>query len=134
MRHANELDAENADVHYVARLDAMNQSVANQVVFFEFAFRQAGGEMRTVNGNVELLQQVRQRAEMIFVSVRQHDGGDVVAILVEKVEVRNGNIDAVRGLLRKAHAGVENQHLVAVTHRHAVHSKLTDTTERNDLK
>jgi hypothetical protein len=38
MRNANELDGEDADVDYVARLDAMQQHVAEQVVLFEFAF------------------------------------------------------------------------------------------------
>ena len=71
---------------------------------------------------------------MIFVTVRQDDGGDVVAILFEEIEVRNGDIDAVGGFFRKAHAGVENEHLVAIAHSHAIHSKLADTAERNDLK
>src|SRR5690349_19953340 len=71
---------------------------------------------------------------MIFVAVGEHDGGDGVLVFVEKVEIRNLNVYAVGRLLGKAHAGVENQHLVAVTHRHALHSKLADAAEWNDLK
>src|ERR1044072_3790363 len=134
MRNANELDTKHADVNNVTRRDAMKEYITEQVVLFELAFRETCGEVRTVNRNVELLEQVRQRAEMIFVAVRQNDGGDVVAVLVEKTKVRNGNVDAVSRLFRKAHPGVENQHLIAVTNRHAVHSKLADAAEWNDLK
>src|SRR6185295_12613127 len=101
MRNADELDAERSDVDDVAGLDAMKQDVAKQVVFFEFAFRQPGGEMRAIDRDVELFEQVRQRAEMIFVTVREHDGRDVVFVFVEKVEVRDGNVDAVSRLLGK---------------------------------
>src|SRR5689334_4576787 len=71
---------------------------------------------------------------MIFVAVREHNRGDGVFVFVEKVKIRNRDIDAVSSLLGKAHPGVENQHLVAVTHRHTVHSKLADAAEWNDLK
>src|SRR5215213_457542 len=134
MRNAYEFHLEDADVHDVSRLDAMQQHVAKQVVFFEFAFREAGGEMRAVDRNVELLQQVRQRAEVIFVPVCKNDGGDVVLVFVKKTKIWDRHIDAIGRFLRKAHPGVENQHLVAVAQSHAIHSKLADTTERDDLE
>src|SRR6185503_1391518 len=118
----------------VSRLDTMQQHVPKQVVFFEFALRESGGEVRAVDGNVELLQEVWKRTKVIFVTVCEDDGGDVVPVLVEKTKIRNRHIDSVGRFLRKAHPGVENQHLVAVPHSHAIHSKLADTTERDDLE
>src|SRR5206468_5789228 len=116
MRYAYKLDAEHAKFHDVARRYSVIQRVVQEFVLFEFAFRQSGGEVRTVNRNIEPLQDVRQRAEMVFVAVREDYGRDVLAKLLEEFEVGNGNVDAVRTLFRKAHARVENQHLVAVTH------------------
>ena len=112
----------------------MQQHVAEKVVFFEFAFSQAGGEVRTVNRDVESLQDVRQRPQMIFVTVCEDYRGDVIAKFVEKVEVWDRNVYAVSRLFRKAHSGVENYHLVAVTHSHTIHSKLADTAEWDDLE
>jgi hypothetical protein len=84
----------------------MQQNIAHQVVLFQFAFRQTGGEMRAVNGDVEPFQQVRQRAEMVFVTMRENDRGDLVTILVEKSEIRYRDIDAVSRLLGKTPPGV----------------------------
>ena len=56
----------------------MNQHIVQQLVFFEFALGETGSEMRTVNGNVESLQEVRKCAEVIFVSVSKHYCRDVV--------------------------------------------------------
>src|SRR5215216_2085613 len=106
MRNAYELHLKGTDIDDVTRLDAMQQHVAEQVVFFEFAFREAGSEVRTVNRDVEPLEYVWQRAEMIFVTVCKDDGGDVVAILVEKREVWDRDVYAVGGFFRKAHPGV----------------------------
>src|SRR5437868_13786263 len=134
MRHADELDAEDPDIDHVTRLDAMQQHVAEKLVFFEFAFRQSCREVRTINRDVESFEQVRQRAKMVFVTVCENYRSDVVAVFVKKIEVGNGNVDAVGRLFGKAHARVENQHLVAVAHSHAIHSKLADTAERDDLE
>jgi hypothetical protein len=70
---------------------------------------------------------------MVFVTVGENYCGDVVAILFEEVEIRNANVNAVSGLFRKAHSGVEDEHLILITHSHAIHPKLADTAERNDL-
>jgi len=45
MRNAYEFDLEHADVDNVARLDAMQQYVAEQLAFFEFALSETGGEV-----------------------------------------------------------------------------------------
>src|SRR6185369_5153680 len=71
---------------------------------------------------------------MIFVTVREDDCGDVLAILVEKAKVWVRDVDAVSRLFGKAHPGVENDHLVAVSHSHTIHSKLADTAEWDDLE
>src|SRR5215213_6848675 len=134
MRNAYELDLKGADIHDVTRLDTMQQHVAEQVVFFELAFSETGGEVGTVNRDVEPFQNVRQRPEMIFVTMREDNCGDLVAILVQKPEIRYRDVYAVSGFFRKAHPGVENQHLVAETHSHTIHSKLADTAEWDDLE
>src|SRR6476659_7108562 len=102
-------------------------------MLFELAFGQSGGEVRTVNRHIELLENVRQRAEVILMSVRKHYRGDVVAILFKKIKVRNADVNAIGRFFRKAHARVENEHLILITHSHAIHSKLADTAERNYL-
>src|SRR5258708_2147263 len=133
VRDANELNTKRAEIDYVTRFDAMEQNIAKQVMLFQFAFSETGSEVRTVDGNVKSLEEVRQGAKMIFVAVREHYRSDVVAILFEEFKVRNADVHAVGSLFRKAHPGVEYQHLVAIAQSHAVHPKLADTAERDDL-
>src|SRR5437763_5280683 len=103
-------------------------------MLFQLAFRESQREVRSVNRNVESLQHVRQRAEMIFMAVRENNGRDFVAILFEDFEIRNANIDAIDALCRKAHAGVKDEHLVAIAQQGAVHPELADAAEGNYFK
>src|SRR2546421_3035062 len=71
---------------------------------------------------------------MIFMPMRKNDRGDVVAKLFEDFKIGNANVDAVDALFGKAHARVENEHLVAIAHQRAVHPELADAAEGNNFK
>src|SRR5947199_9460817 len=98
-------------------------------MLFQLAFRESQREVRSVNRNVESLQNVGQRAEMIFMAVGENDRGDLVAILFDDFEIRNANIDAVDALCRKAHAGAKHEHLIAKPQQGTVHSESADAAE-----
>src|SRR5207247_5679811 len=95
MGNANEFDAEGAKLNHVARLDTMKQRITQQVMLFKFALRQCGSEMGAIYRNVKLLQDVRQRAEMVFVTVGENNRAYVVAILFEKIKLRDADINTV---------------------------------------
>ena len=71
---------------------------------------------------------------MVFVPVGEYDGGQVVAILLEEIEVRDRDIDTKRRLFGKTHAGIDHDHFVAVPDAHAIHSKFADAAQRYYFK
>ena len=73
-------------------------------------------------------------AEVILMAVREYDGHNVLLILFEDFEIGNANVYAVDALFGKAHARVEDEHLVAVAQQSAVHSELADTAEGNNFE
>ena len=133
MRGAYELDRERAYVHDLARLDAVNQHVVEQVVLFELAVGEPRREVRGVNWHIKFFEDVGERAQVILVPVREHDGRNVVPVLFEELEVRDRDVYAVDALLWKTHTGVDDDHLVFVAHGHTIHPELADSAERDDL-
>src|SRR6476660_3892434 len=133
MRGANEFDRERSNRHDIARLDAMQHYVTEKSVLIQLALCQAQREVRRINRHVDLLQDVRQRADMIFMSMRENNRRDVLLVLFEDFEIRNADIDAVDALFGKAHARVEHQHLVAAAQQSTVHPELADSAEGNDF-
>src|SRR6266566_2352472 len=133
MRHPYEFNGKRAQLDDVARHYSVEQGILRQVVLFKLALCQTGSKVRTVNGDVEFFQQVRQRAQLVFVPVREDDRDDALAVLFKELKVGDGNIDAESALLGKTHTRVEDDHLVPVAHGHAIHPELADTAERYDL-
>ena len=81
-----------------------------------------------------LAQQVRQRADVVLVAVRQHDGVDVVEAIGEVRPVRQGDVDAGGVGLAQQHAAVDDQQpAVELEHRH-VPADLLDAAERDDAQ
>src|SRR5690349_8363300 len=112
----------------------MQQYVAENAVLFKLVFRQAEGEMGRINGHVELLQDVRQSAQVIFVAVREDNRRDLFTKLFQNIEIGNRNIDAVDALFRKAHARVDDEHFVTKAQQRAIHPKLANAAEGNDFE
>ncbi len=134
MRRADEFDSERTKGDHIARLDSVQQHVAKYSMLVQLAFRQAEGEVRCVNRNVDLLQHIRQRTEMIFVAMRENNGQDFVPVLFENFKIRNTNIDAIDALFGKTHARVQHEHLVAEAQQSTVHPELADTAEGNNFE
>src|SRR5947199_2085106 len=112
----------------------MQQYVAENSVFIQLTFRQTQSEVRRVNRNIDFLQHIRQRTEVIFVAVRKDDRRDVLLVLLEDFKIRNADIDSVDTLFGKAHAGIEHEHFITEPQQSAVHPELADTAEGNNFE
>ena len=71
---------------------------------------------------------------MVFMTMRQNDGANELAILLEVGNVGNDEIDAEEFGFGEHHARVDNDDVVAVAKRHHVHAKFTETAQRNSEK
>ena len=63
-------------------------------------------------------------------AVREYDRGQIVAVFLEEIKIRDRDIDAVWRFLGKAHAGIDNDHFVGIADAHAVHPELADAAKR----
>src|ERR1051325_1212222 len=103
-------------------------------MFIHLALCQAESKTRSVNRHIDFLQDVGQRAQMIFVAVSENYGRDVVTKLFENLKIRNTNIDAIDALFGKTHARIQDEHLVAKAQQSTVHPELADAAEGNNFE
>ncbi len=99
--------------------------------FFEAFFDERKGEASAVNGDVEIAEDVGEGADVIFVAVRENDGADVLAILLEIGDVGNDEVDAEKLGFGEHHAGVNDENVVTETKHHHVHAEFAETAERD---
>lgn len=58
-----------AKAHFLAGTDLMELCTGGKTVLLQLVFDQANGQTCSVNGHVELFEQIRQAADMVFVAM-----------------------------------------------------------------
>ena len=78
----------------LARRDHVELAAIGHPVLLQLALEQRQRERRPVDRDVrQLAEQVRQRADVILVAVREHDGLDPIGAVPDVVEVRQDQVD-----------------------------------------
>ena len=89
-------------------------------------------EGRAVDGALENLEDVRHGADVVLVSMRQDQGGDVV--LLQLAQVRDDEVDPEQLGLGEHHASIDEDGSVAAGDNHHVHAELAQAPERHELE
>ena len=107
----DELEVERAELLVLALGDL--QRVRLDAVLFELRLDEGEGERRSRSAGcpARSLQQVGNRADVVFVAVREHDADDVVQAVLDRREVGQDQVDAGLVLLGEQHAAVDDQDL-----------------------
>ena len=86
------------------------------------------------SGDVHLAHEVRQRADVVLVPVREDDCADLALTLAQVLEVGQDEVDAEVLVAREGEAGVDDDDpVVALDDRHVL-PDLAQAAERNDAR
>ena len=131
MRDGNKLDFVRSDFNRAAWDDFAQRGGIQQARLFQALLYQSQGEARSVDRHVQVAKDVRQRPDMVLVTVGQHNRSDFRAILLQIRNVRNDKVDSQKLGFRKHHARVDDDEVVAEPQHHHVHAELAESAERN---
>ena len=130
--HADEANAEAADIDDVALHDRM-QVARVHAVLFQAALQNAQRQARAIDRHVDLLQHIRQRADVILMTMREHDGLDLVFVLQQIGNIRNNEVDAQHIVLWEHQTRIDDEDfLVATDYRHVL-ADFPQTAQGDDL-
>ncbi len=134
VRDAHELGAERADLHRLAvRIDLDQLRVVADAVLVELGLDQPERQARAPDlGDADLAHQVRQRADVILVAVRQDDGAQRAGRVAQVAEVGQHEIDAHHLVAREAEPGVDQDALAVLLDHGHVLADLAEAAERDD--
>ncbi len=134
VRYLDGIDGERPDLEALARLDLVEHGVVEQGVLFQLAFDIGQRELGAVDRHVQLGQHPRQRADVVFVAVRQHDGAHVLAVLEQVAEIRNDDVDAEQLGFGKHQSGIDDDDVVTPANGHAIHAEFAESAEGYNLE
>ncbi len=105
--------------------------VVEEAVLVKLSLNQRQGEFRPVDGDIELGEDPGQAADVVFVTVREQDRFDLVAVFGEVGDVGDDDVDAEKLFFGKHQAGIDDDDVVLPAEGHAVHTELAEATQRN---
>ena len=112
-----------------------DQRVVVELVLLDLVAEQAAGQGRGVDGHArELRQDVRQRADVVLVGVRDQERLDLRLAFLEVGDVGDDEVDPEHLLVREHQAAVDHDDLVAVLEDVHVLADLADPAERDDAE
>ena len=125
------LDLERPERRRIARRDLVQLGRIEQSVLLELLSYERKRELRPIHRHVEVAQDVRDRADMIFVPVRQDDRANHPLVLLQVGDVRDHDVHAEQLLLGKHQPRVDHDDVVARAQREHVHAELAQPAQRN---
>ena len=91
---AEELDVDVAELDVVARADLVDRGLLEQAPLLEFDLHEPRGEGRCVDGDVDVADQIGDRADVVLVAVRDHDRPQFLPTFEDVGEVGDDDVDA----------------------------------------
>ena len=132
VRHANELDLERSDRDAVARPHG-DERPPGDAVLLQLGLDERERQRRRVDRSVHERHDVRHRADVVLVPVRQHERGDA-PVLLQVRHVRDDAIHAEQLGIGEHDAGVDDNRRLVPREREHVHAELAESAERNDFE
>src|SRR6266542_3307044 len=129
MSNLNGMNRKRADLEALARPDFSQLSVVQQSVVIQFVYHVSQSELGAPDWDIQLGKNPWQGANVVLVSMGEHNGTNPLPILHEIGNVGNDDIHAQQLGFREHHAGVDNNDVVAPAHRHAIHAEFAETAE-----
>ena len=132
MRDRERRDRERAKLQRFLVIDDLQFGLLKHVGFLQLAFDHADGQRRAINGRVHLPQQIRQSADMVHVTVRQHNAAQPVLVLDHVIELGQNQVDAVHIAFGEHYPAVDDDHVAAVFENSHVLANFPQAAQGND--
>ena len=130
---ADELDRERPDAHAIPRTYRDQRHLIQESVLAQFRFDEREREGRCVDRSLDERHDMRHGADVIFVTVRQHQRGGT-AFLVQVREIRDDAVHAQHVGIGKHDPGVDDDRRLTPAERQHVHAELAESAKGYDLE
>ncbi len=132
MIRPDEFHLEIPQCHRVAVLHDMARHCVHHIVLGQLALNEAHGKPRRVNRHVDLLQYIRDRADVVLVSVGDDESLHLLQVFFQECRVRQHQVDAKHVVLRERQTAVDHDDRITVLECGHIHTDLLKPPKRYD--
>ena len=128
----DKLNAEQPQIDGLPVLHDLALGCFHQIVLGKFILNDAHRQLGGIDRHVDVPDDIRERADMILMTVGDNKALHFVDIVFQIGDVRNHQVDSEHVVLRKGQTAVHHNNTVFELKGSYVHSDLLQTAERND--
>ena len=134
VRHAYEVSPERPDLHGLGiRIDLLQLRDVQEPVLVELRLDEPERQLRPPDlRDADRPHQIRQRAYMVLVRMREEQGADLTVVLLQVPEVREDQVDPEVLVAREGEPCVDDHDLAADLVDHHVLAHFAEAAERDD--
>ena len=104
--HANEFYGKTANPENGSGFLCKYLCIIKKIMLFQFQLDQGCCQRCCINRDIQFLQHIRNRADMIFMSVGDDQAADAARVISEICNIWQDNINPVHVLIRKPHTAI----------------------------
>ena len=131
--HMDRLHGEAAQLELLAGGDLHELGLACKAELLQLIADEAAGQAGAVDGQIELLQQIGDAADVILMAVGNEQALDLILILHHKGEIRDDHIDAEHIVIREDEAAVHDDHIAAALIDRHILAHFAEAAQRIDM-
>ena len=105
-----------------------------QSVLLQLELDKPGGQARTIDGEIDLLEDIGDGADVVLVAVGDEQTAQAGPVLHQIADIGNHAVDAVHIIARECHAAVHHDDLTAVFIDGHILADLIQTAKRNNFQ
>jgi hypothetical protein len=117
-----------------APLDRLEPRDVTETMFFEPVPQKAESQRSAVHGNVEILQQERDRPDVVLVSVREQERPEPVGDLPETAEIGDDEVDPQHCFVGEHEARVHEDGGLAIVEQQGVEPEFAQSPQGDDAQ
>ena len=103
-------------------------------MLFKVVFNVGQRELSCVDGDLELVENPGQAADVVHVAVGEDDAADMSLVLNEVSDIGNNDIDAQQLRLWEHESGIDHDNVVFPAQGQAVHAELAQSAEGDNFQ
>src|SRR5215470_6166321 len=134
VRHLDRMNRKGPDFEALTWPNLAQVSFVEQTVFIQLVFDVGERELGAPDRDFELGKYPRQGADVVLVTVCQHDCPHALSVFDEIRNVGNDDVHAKQLGFGEHHARVNDDDVIAPAYGHAIHAEFAKPAEWDDMK
>ena len=129
----DELHPELPKIDRLTRVNNLPLCRPDQIMLRQLQLYQSHRQLCRINRDIQLLQDIRECPDVIFMSVCEYEALHFCCIVKQIGDIRYTQINAVHIILRKCEAAIHDNDAVFILKRGNIHADGLEAAERNYL-